>query len=109
MGFKEESRHLKDDERAEFRKHVMGAIGAMQDGDTDKYVDEWLKAVDARDADSFSESMRARKVLQDLDGRPLSEELKEKLQNRIGMEAYERLEWYDLMLDQAADGAIPMK
>lgn len=95
-----------DKERDEFRKHVLKAIDAMKDNDTDRYVDEWMKAVDAKDADSFKDSMRQRKLLT-FNGKPLTEEQTEALQRRIGMNAYNRLEWYDIMLDAAAKGAIP--
>jgi len=57
---------------------------------------------------SVSDSLKRRKVLVGPHNRKLTSDEKDSLQQRIGMEAYERLEHFDLMLDVASDGIIPV-
>ncbi len=98
------------EERREFRTHVRNAITAMKKGDRETYINEWMAAglTEGEDIDSVSDSLRRRKVLVGPNNRELTMEEREALQQRIGMEAFERLEHFDLMLDVAADGIVPI-
>ena len=107
FGYDEVKMFRKQDEMEKFRTHIRNAISAMKAGDEEKYTEEWMAAVDADNIESVSRSLRARKVLEGPNGRKLTEEETDALKKRIGFDAYERLEAFDLMLESAASGAIP--
>lgn len=106
LGFTDNDRHLKKDERAKFRKHIRRAVEAMKEGDSSAFTSEWMSAVGETSTDAVSQSLSARKVLKGPNGRELTEDEKSSLRRRIGMEAYNKLEYYDLMLEFAADGVM---
>lgn len=106
LGYIQTERHLENDERAEFRTQIKKAIEAMKNGDEEAFIQAWMGAVGENNVDGVGKSLRSRKVLTGPDGKVLTEEQKESLQNRIGFEAYDRLEYYDLMLEQAAKGVL---
>ena len=98
---------INDDERSEFRKVMKRAVEAMKDGDEEKFNEAYSEAFFLTDKkDSVSQSMKQRKVLQSLTGGQLSPEQMDSLRSRIGDEAVDRLEYFDLMVDEAAKGAL---
>jgi hypothetical protein len=66
-----------------------------------------MKAVDAASQDQVLDSLNSRLLLRGPHGAELTEEQTKSLQKFIGMEAYNRLEGFDIMLEAAADGAVP--
>lgn len=89
------------EDRAQFRNYVRKALEAMKDGDHDTFQQSWLDAVGENNVAGFAGSMRGRKVLAGL-----TDEQKEALQRRIGFDAYDRLDYYDIMLEAAAKGVM---
>jgi len=108
MGFRREEAWLKRDPNQEFRVYMKQAVQALQKGDADAYMEALMKASGAPNAKpkSVAASLRARRVLRDTNGKKLSDEDMEKLRKRIGDEAVQRLVYYDVMLNAAADGVI---
>lgn len=106
LGFSENRDYFNVDERKDFRMHIKQAIDAMKVGDQTKFNDEWMAAAGAQDIDKVGQSFKARRVLVGPGGKALDADQKEALRKHIGDDAYEALEYYDLMLDQAADGVL---
>ncbi len=96
-----------NEENAQFRTHIRAALNAIKDGDEEKYINEWMKALDVSSYDKVSQSLRSRKVLKGPGGRKLTEEEVTALSKHIGLEAYERLESWDMILEAAANGSVP--
>lgn len=119
LGWRDEDSYLNEDTQAEFRSNMRKAINAMKEGDADKYMSAWMAAVEAKSenpsnpdkpqspVEAIQSSLAARKLLRGPAG-PLTEEQKLALQKHIGMDAYNRLEDFDMMLDAASRGAVPV-
>lgn len=97
---------LKNDEREQFRVEIRNVIAAMKSGDSEAFDRAWLNATGESDGRGVAASLKKRKVLQSPDGKDLTPEQVEKVKNRIGMDAYEQLQKYDMMLDYAARGIM---
>jgi hypothetical protein len=106
FGYQSHDSHLKEDDRENFRTNVKSAMKAMRDGDSEKFYESWMNAVGEKGMESLSESLRSRKVLTGPSGRKLTPEELTSLEKRIGKDAYARLQYYDIMLEQAADGVL---
>lgn len=108
LGFDERETYRHEDERKKFRMAMRTAVQKLRSGDFDGYyrsVGEAL-GVPGIDLQSIQASLRQRKLLLDLDGKPLNLDQIESLANRIGQEAVDRLQYHDLMLEHAANGAL---
>lgn len=103
LGFTEEKAEISDDSRAKFRQHMKKAAEAMKHGKD--FVPELVKAAEAEGitAKSMASSLRARTVLKGPDGKKLTPEQTEAATKRIGQKAYDRIVWYDAMLEAVAD------
>lgn len=108
MGFKRDESWLKRQTGKEFKTAMKQATIALQNGDTEGYMEALMRAAEAPDtkAGSIAKSLRGKKLLEDIDGRKLKPEDMEKLIKRIGPEAVDRLQYYDAMLEAAAQGII---
>lgn len=113
LGFRDQEDFLKEDTRKEFRMAMKKAVDSLKNGDRDGFNDAWLKAAGATgklDSDKARElvadSFRGRKLLKTPDGKPLTPAHKEALQKHIGFDAYDRLEYFDMMIEEAAKGVV---
>jgi hypothetical protein len=104
-GFVEVRDYRKDDERKKFRIAMGKALVAMKRGDADAFREILAMAaaeaveLGVNPAADISEWFKRKQVLQDLEPDEL-----ESLKERIGDSAYERLQFYDMMLESAAEG-----
>jgi hypothetical protein len=108
FGFDESRQYLKDDPSKEFKIQMRKAVMAMRRGDVDAFQDAYMAAAGEK-ADLGKKggvSFSARKVMRTATGEPLDEDQKEELRQRIGDDAVDRLEYYDLMLDAAGTGTM---
>jgi hypothetical protein len=96
-----------DDEGRQFRTHMKQAVVGLQNGDLETYRDAMAEAmgVPGKSLKAAKSSLKSRKVLQ-FNGKKLDADQMQSLRNRIGDEPVDRLRYYDLMLDRAAEGAI---
>lgn len=106
LGFSENRDYLNEDERKSFRMHIKQAIDAMKVGDQEKFNEEWMAAAGEQDMTKVGQSFKSRKVLIGPSGSALTTDQKDALRRHIGDDAYDALEYYDLMLDQAASGVL---
>lgn len=96
--------------RDEFRSAMKRAVAALKSGDREGYMEAYLEAAGAaadkmkEPSEAIASSLRSRKILKNNEGSPLTAEEVDELRNRIGDDAYDKLVYYDLMLDKAADG-----
>lgn len=110
LGWREQEDFLKEDTRKEFRVNMRLLIEALKRGDGDAMNTIYLRAAAASGktgkeaAESIADSFRGRKLLKTPDNRALTLEQKDALRNHIGDSAYDRLEYFDEMLEQAAKG-----
>ncbi len=108
FGFDESRQYLKDDPSKEFKIQMRNAVMAMRRGDQDAFQEAYMKAAGEK-VDLMKKggvSFSARKVMRTATGEPLNEDQKEELRQRIGDDAVDRLEYYDLMLDAAGNGSM---
>lgn len=108
LGFKEQEDFLNDDTRAEFRKAMKKAVEAMKSGDVDAYTDSIAEASGQarKPKQDVAASLRARKLLKTPDGKPLNPDQMDALEKHIGSAAVDRLRYFDLMLESAAEGSV---
>lgn len=107
LGFSEQEDYLKEDERKEFRTAMRKAVEALKSGDEDKfqeaYSDAFYEAGD-KPKQRVAASFKGRKILRTPEGKPLTPDQRDALEEHIGNEAFSRLEYFDLMMDWAAKG-----
>lgn len=114
FGVSSVERHLKEDARQKFRTAMKKAVDALvngeyQDGDNQEFRSAIAEALgETKDLDwgSIRKSLVARKVLKTPDGKELNADEIEDLRKRIGSEAVGRLQYYNTMLDAAAEGEL---
>lgn len=128
-GGKDTDYNLTEDEHEEFRIRMKRAVEYLKEGDRKGYIEalveaagesenievrKAIKALEAGNRDAkyveagqrIADSLRGRKVLKNATGAPLDAlDLKE-LSNRIGADAVRRLQYYDIMLEAAAEGEV---
>lgn len=97
--------------RKRFRIEMGKALESLRDGDSDKFYDHYVEAAGllaerGKRPSALGEAFRDAKLLRSAKGAPLTPEQQDSLRARIGDEAYDRLEYYDLMLEQAAEGVL---
>lgn len=111
MGFDERRSFLKKDELKEFRREMRKAVDALKSGDVDKFQDAYLAAAEQKGelGRKGSVSFTSRKVLRNATGGPLTEDEKDALRKRIGDDAVDRLEYFDVMLEAAGKGEMMPK
>jgi len=90
------------------------AMDAMMVGDQDAFDDAYLQAAaevtnlpgkltaDERIAASF----KGMKLLRTPDGQDLSDDQLQRLEKHIGFDAYDKLTYYDMMLEEASRGVL---
>jgi hypothetical protein len=110
QGFTEFQDFSKEDVRLGFRTEMKKVVEAIKEGNHDKFLKHYQAAeaqlVDIMSKDSAGNALKRAKVLQNVKGGDLTEEDMKKLRARIGDEAVDRLEYFDLMLDSAAGGTL---
>lgn len=107
LGFREQEDFLNQDNRKAFRTAMRKVVEALKAADGDKFLKTYTDAmasVEGIGPKNISQSLRARKLLKTPDGKALDLDQKQALRNRIGDEAVDRLEYFDLMLEAAAGG-----
>jgi hypothetical protein len=109
-GFKEVRDFSDTDVRADFRVEIKKAVEALKDGKADEFYEAWQKASEVlltlENGGSMTEAFTRSKILKKVNGAKLTDEDVEALRARIGDDAYQRLEYFDLMLEEAAKGVI---
>lgn len=108
---------LKEDERKGFRTGMRKAVEALKGGDEEGFWSAVKSAVGSQQeiakakgrpvdwdkmARSLTSSLMARRILVSPTGERLSDEQLASLRERIGNEAVDRLEYFDLMIEAAA-------
>ncbi len=114
LGYQYEDVHLEQDTRKEFRTAMQKVVKAVRSGDHRAFNQSWMEAVGAtmtmrgkkQPGDRISESLSQRKLLRTPDGQELTPEQLQALQKHIGFRAYDKLRWYDLMLEEAGKGKL---
>ncbi len=114
LGYQYEDVHLEQDTRKEFRTAMQKVVKAVRNGDNRAFSQSWMEAVGAtmtmrgkkQPGDRISESLSQRKLLRTPDGQELTPEQLQALQKHIGFRAYDKLRWYDLMLEEAGKGKL---
>lgn len=97
------------EEGTDFRKHMRRAVEALTEGDAEKYVEELSLALETGNTkEDIARSFRARKILRSPKGEDLTKDpdAMEALRQRIGDDALLRLQWYDMMLEESAEGYL---
>ena len=84
------------------------AVEALKKGNVDAYFEAIGNALGEEESDMqrVKSSLRQRRILRTPDGKPLDPDQIEALRERIGSDAVDRLQYFDLMLDAAAGGQI---
>jgi len=97
--FKDETEAYKA--RSYFRTHMRKAVNALKTGDIEGVKASIAKAAQSPDLkpNSVVSSLGARKILKNPNLGDLNPEQLDKLRNRIGPEAVERLQQFDAMID----------
>lgn len=109
LGFTEKREFLEEDERAAFRRHMKKAVEALQEGRFEDYFGSIADAAgEARNKprQEIAQSLKARRILKTPAGKDLNPDQIEDLRKRIGSDAVDRLQYFDLMLNEAAEGII---
>lgn len=111
MGFDERRSFLKKDDLKEFRVQMRRAVDALKAGNADKFQEAYMSAAEAKGdlGRKGGVDFTARKVLRNATGGPLTEDEKDALRARIGDDAVDRLEYFDLMLEAAGSGEMVPK
>lgn len=106
LGFSEQEDFLKEDDRKAFRTSMRKVTEALKEGDREKFNQAFLDATmeHPNGEQGVAGSLRARRLLKGPDGKPLTLEQMDSLRNRIGDEAVDRLQYFDSMLEAAANG-----
>jgi hypothetical protein len=93
------------EEQTAFREHISKALEAMKSDDAGKYQDELALASEsgAKGVESVKRSLEGKKILKMPGGAPMTADDKDNLRDRIGEEAYDRIEQWDAWLDAAID------
>jgi hypothetical protein len=107
-GWTKVERWRKEDPRREFRIEMRKAVEALRVGDEESYFkhleladDQLAEIGSSKKARSY---MSTQRILEDEDGRKLTPELMDELREAIGEDAVEQLEYFDEMLEAAAQG-----
>jgi hypothetical protein len=93
------------EDNKEFRKHMRRAVEALKRGDREKYAEEVLEglSIKGKKAKHIADSFRGRKILRSPGGKELNLDQMQRLRDRIGDRAADRLRYWDMMLEAAAD------
>lgn len=110
LGFSEHKNFGMEDVRKEFRTKMKRAVEALKDGKADEFYEAYQEAADElltmEKGTTLKEAFNNAKILTGASGAKLTDEQAESLRERIGEDAYNRLEYFDLMLEEAGDGVL---
>ena len=108
FGSKRIQDNLVIDPNKDFRIAIGDAVDAFRNGDEKAFYKAYDKAVDLRDdleiKDSIREKFNSKKVLKNGYGGKLTEDELDELRKRIGHRAVDKLEDYNMMLEEAGKG-----
>lgn len=109
-GFREMRTYLDEDSRTGFRSAMKRAVEALKDGNHDKFLNSYAEAAELLAEEGSKEkpgeSLKRAMLLRDVNGKKLDADMHDALRARIGDEAVDRLEYFDLMLERAAEGDL---